>query len=65
MTEYELNEQDIKNVKFSPKVEMRYYRFDKGFVVKRIETSFVRDQFLEDVKSGKYDKKQDEPIKVE
>ncbi len=65
MVKYELNEEDIKRVKFAPQIEMKWYRFDKGWIVKRVETSFVRDAFLDDIKSGKYNKKENNPIKVE
>lgn len=68
MTTYELNEQDIKNIKFSPRVNYVYTRFENGWVIKRIETTFVRDEFLDNIKSGKYDSKpkgKDNSIKLE
>ena len=64
MTEYTLSQDDIKRLKFAPQVEYKYNRFDGGWVVKRIETSFVRDNFLDNIKAGKYDKK-DDTIKLE
>lgn len=67
MTEYELTQEDIKYLKYNlPRVEYKYHRFDGGWVVKRVETTFVRDNFLEDIKSGKFNKnKESEKIKLE
>jgi len=63
---YELSQEDIKRIKFAPQVEYKYFRFDKGYVVKRIETTFVNDKFLEVVKNNKYEKdKEENKIKLE
>lgn len=63
---YELNQEDIKRIKFSPQVEYKYTRFANGYVVKRIETSFVNDKFLELIKKDYEAKDKDEnKIKLE
>ena len=63
---YELTQEDVKRIKFAPQVEYKYFRFDKGYIVKRIETSFVNDKFLAIIKADKEEKNKNEnKIKLE
>jgi len=65
-TMYTFTQEDIKRLKYSPQVEYKYFRFDKGYVIKRIETTFVNDNFLEVIKKDKENKIDDEnKIRIE
>jgi hypothetical protein len=65
-TMYAFTQEDIKRLKYSPQVEYKYFRFDKGYVIKRIETTFVNDNFLEVIKKDKENKIDDEnKIRIE
>ncbi|MDD4734194.1 MAG: hypothetical protein PHU05_05050 [Bacilli bacterium] len=57
---YNFTQEDIKRLKYSPQVEYKYFRFDKGYVIKRIETTFVNDNFLEVIKKDRETKNNEE-----